>query len=215
MKKLLTASLLALGVMSGTASAALLEIVGGSSVTLDGDYNPTPATPGASSGDSVTDTSGLGNGLKLNGASSVTFTYLGKEAGFNNFFFQGVDLFSTGASAAGTSQTLNVTPGADGFLPFKFRSDGSIDLVNGAVSAAFGSIAFKVIGSVADDTMTVLALLNDHFSGDADYDDMVIQITATRLKDDGTNDVPLPGGVALLLSGLAGLGFMGRARKKA
>jgi hypothetical protein len=215
MKKLLTASLLALGVMSGTASAALLEVVGGSAVTLDGDYDPNPATPGAASGDTVLNTFGLGNGLKLSAASSVTFTYLGKEAGFNNFFFQGVDLFNTGSSSTGASQTLNVTPGAGGFLPFKFRSDGSIDFVNGSVTSAFGSIAFKIIGDASDDTMTVLALLNDHFEGDADYDDMVIKIVATRLKDDGTNEIPLPGGVVLLMSGLAGLGFMGRARKQA
>ena len=230
MKKILSATVLALGLMTGVSQAAtILNVSGGSNVILPTTpgfkgYNPSPTTaPFAVAGDTVINTSVPGDGLKLDGKANVTFTFLGKEASFTNVLFEGISLFSNTA-AAGTSVTLTtVLPNLGGFLDFKFLSGtniygapigSTVDIVNGNNSATYGSIAFKVIYATFN-TATVLAFLNDHFSGDADYDDMVIKIDAVRVKNATTPDVPIPAGAVLLLSGLAGLGFMGRARAKA
>src|SRR6056297_1279805 len=84
-----------------TAAASTLSINGGSTVALDSSFNPGPSYAGSpldllgngiSDGDDVTNFSGtdvgLGQGLSVSsavGRSFVTFTYLGKEAGYNNY----------------------------------------------------------------------------------------------------------------------------------
>ncbi len=213
MKKLLAASCLSLALLAGGASAAnILTVVGNGTDTLDANYNPTPATTGvAGVGDTVTTASASGFGLLLDDVADVTFTYLGKEAGFSNMFVDGDNVFTTGLTAAGSKfTTVSISPDAGGFLPISFKSGGVFDVVNGAGAISGASIAFKMI-SESLNTATYAIFLNDHGS-DTDYDDMVILVEATRVtKDPG--DVPLPGGVILLMSGLAGLGYMGRSRK--
>jgi hypothetical protein len=220
MKKVVTAAVLALGLMAGASNAAtLLNVAGGSNIVLPvggpgGGYNPTPTTaPLASAGDVVVNTSGLGNGLKLDGPANIIFTFLGKEALYTNILFEGVALFNN-TVAAGTSVVLNnVTPDGNGFLPFKFISNGTQDVVNGNVSGTYASIAFKQI-SASLNAAVFLIFLNDHAPSDADYDDMVVKVQAVR-RFDNTPDIPIPAGLVLLTSGLAGLGYMGRSRAKA
>jgi len=215
MKKFLATCLLSSALMAGAAqSAPLVSVIGGTDVTLPvccgtGAYNPTPATAGANPGDTASNTNAVGEGLTLDGAATAIFTFLGKEAGFVNVLFQGVNLFDNTDPVGSTSGPLAVSP-VGGFLPFSFLSDGTVELANGGITAAFGSIAFIIL-SVTENTASVLALLNDHFEGDADYDDMVVRIDLVR---SGNIDVPLPAGLLLLLSGLAGLGFVGRSRAK-
>ena len=217
MKKFIATCLLSTALMAGAAhSAPLISVIGADNVALPigagtSAYNPTPSTaPDANQGDIVQNTNAPGEGLTLDGAATAIFTFLGKEAGFVNVVFQGVSLFDNLDPVGTTSGPLAVSPDGGGFLPFKFISDGIVDLVNGAITAPFGSIAFKIL-SVTENTASVLALLNDHFEGDADYDDMVVRIDLVR---SGNIDVPLPAGLLLLLSGLAGLGFVGRSRAK-
>ena len=219
MKKLLATSLLALGLMAGASQAAtILSLTTGTAAQLDGSYNPNNAATGAGSGDNVLVADSFGEGLLLDGAATLVFTFLGKEAGFNNFFklVVGDQLLFTNGSAVGSSTLpLSISPDAGGFLPFKFVSGSAVplDVFNGNVSGAgaLATIAFKMIGTATANTASFLALFNDGGGPDADYDDMVIRIDAIR---DNQQVVPLPAGLLLLLSGLAGLGFIGRSRAK-
>jgi hypothetical protein len=227
MKRLVTASALVIALMASSANAAtLLSIAGGANIALPGTYNPTPGTaPAAVPGTIVTDTQNLAiggaaatGGLVLGAKSKITFTFLGREAGFRNIVFQGSNLFGNNAAAGTSVTTFGVVPTVLGsFLPFKFISDFlgmPKDIVNGANTATFGSIAFKLLAGATATKSSVIAFLNDSFTGDADYDDMVVRIDAVNVGN-GTSEVPVPGAIVLLLSGLAGLGFMGRSRSKA
>ena len=215
MKKLLATSLLALGLMAGASQAAtILSLTAGTADQLDGTYNPNNPATGAASGDNVLVADSLNEGLLLDGTATLVFTFLGKEAGFNNLFKLVVGdqlLFTNGSAIGSTTGPLSISP-IGGFLPFKFVSNGIDDVVNGSVSSAgaLGTIAFKLL-SATTNTASFLALFNDGGGPDADYDDMVIRIDAIR---DSQQVVPLPAGLLLLLSGLAGLGFIGRSRAK-
>jgi hypothetical protein len=145
----------------------------------------------------------------------VWVTYLGEEASFNNFFnlvVGDVNLFTNKSAYGDTSGPIVLMPDANGFLPFKFVSNGLNDVVNGAITGAgaLSTIAFKLLSATLNDAV-FLALFNDAGGPDADYDDMVIRIEAHRLGGN-TPEVPLPAGLVLLLSGLAGVGFLGCSR---
>jgi hypothetical protein len=211
MKRFLAASCLSLATMVGSASAAnVLSLdLGLTDVVLDANYNPSPGTGGLGAGSVVQVASGGGLGLRLNDIADITFTYIGKEAGNTNILFSGVEIFSTLTASGGAA--FPVIPGVSaGFLPFNFTSNGTLVATNGGPFSLNSSIAFKVITDTLD-YVKVLVLLNDPGS-DTDYDDMVIQIEAQAEKRD-IPQTPIPGGVVLLMSGLAGLGYMGRSRR--
>jgi hypothetical protein len=218
MKTVFAVSCLALGMMAGAASAAnVLTIVENTTAVLGDNFDPTPGTGGLVATNTVLVVNGgvdnLGGfGLKLTDTADVTFTYLGKEAGNTNVFFGTSQIFSTGAGEANTAVTLlDVTANATGFLPFSFTSNGETVATNGVVFANASSIAFKFLEE-SPDFVKVLVLLNDP-GADTDYDDMVLQIEARASKGDDPLGTPIPGGVVLLMSGLAGLGYMGRMRR--
>ncbi len=213
MKTVIAGSFLALALMAGAASAAnVLSVVGNSTANLGGDFNPTPGTGGLLPGDLVDVASNTNFGLKLNDMADITFTYLGKEAGNLNILFGTSEIFSTGIAAVNAALTLTgVTADAGGFLPFSFTSEGALVATNGGPYASNSSIAFKVLDDTQD-YVKVLVMLNDP-GADTDYDDLVLQIEARANKDGDPIDTPIPGGVVLLMSGLAGLGYMGRTRR--
>ena len=203
MKFKILASVAAIGFMVSTAQAVtLLSIAGGKSVVLKPANLPnnTGFNPGGMafsqyvvSGNTVTDTQNLAvggaaatGGLKLNQSNvKLVFTFLGKEAGFRNAVFQGTQLFMNNAATGTHVSRSGVSPGVGGFLPFKFISDllGSPkDIVNGHNTASFGSIAFKLLAKATKTHATVVALLNDTYKGDADFDDMVVLIDATQVN---------------------------------
>lgn len=218
MKKLLVASLLALGAVTSSANAALFELVGTSSFDLPDTFNPSEvpgfsvgAVPTAADLNPVQLADAAGEGLRLLSDANLTFTFLGKEAGFTNVLFAGADLMT---NVSGTNpQTLSgvAASALGGFLNFGFKSNGSEVIQNGSVLSPLGNIAFKL----SADGNSVFVLLNDLGPNSSDWDDMVIRIDAEAVKDSGGNEVPLPAGAVLLLSGIAGLGVMGRNRKKA
>jgi hypothetical protein len=217
MKRFLFATLLASTLMAGSASAAtILNLTTGTADTLDASYDPNNAATGAAIGDAVLVADSLGEGLKLDGAATLIFTFLGKEASFNNLFnlvAGNQNLFSNFSAIGATSGPIAMTPDANGFLGFKFVSNGTTDVTNGLVTGAgaLSTIAFKLL-SASTNTAVFLALFNDAGGPDADYDDMVIRIEAIRAGE--ATPVPVPAGLLLLLSGLTGLGFLSRSGTK-
>jgi hypothetical protein len=219
MKKILASTGLVFVLMSSGAFAATCASSPGSILCLETNgvatlpggvdisrYNPFPDTPlYAGIGDEVF-TASAGFGLKLTGDAAVTFTYLGSEAGIENLLVDGVRQFSSSSSVGGETFTDEIV-GLGGFLNFSFRHAGQ-SIINGGAMPSNASIAFKVLTDTLD-LVRVVAFLNDPGAGDADFDDMVILIEA---KAPSKTDVPLPSGILLLMSGLAGLGYMGRAR---
>lgn len=204
--------------MAGNVSAAtILSLTAGTADTLDSSYNPEDGATGAANGDAITVADSFGEGLLLDGQAQLFFTYLGEEASFNNFFnlvVGNVNLFTNNSNYGDTSGPIVLSPDANGFLPFKFVSNGTGNVVNGAVAGAgaLSTIAFKLLSASLNNAV-FLALFNDAGGPDADYDDMVIKIEARRSVEI-TPQVPLPAALPLLAAGLGALGFTGWRRKR-
>lgn len=182
-------------------------------------------------------TSSNGLAIDFGGASSVdiTFTYFGKEAGFTNLALAingGTHaLFNNTTSQIGDTATLtflNTNSSGPFFIPFVFQTnrgtsgtsddmqianDGGVtkvvsgDPVNnlelGFLQQLNGDLFTNSIGVVEGST---IAFFGDG-TGDSDLDDMVIGIGITSV-------VPLPAPVLLLVSALAGLGFVSRMKRR-
>ena len=201
--------------------AATFSIVGGTSTTLPGEYNPDGLAAAHPDGINVGTAikyfqAGTNNtqGLFVSPSSvSLQFTYMGQEAGFANtaddqLFYDGTPLFNNHTTAPGTSvlQSFSLS-GNPGLVPFLFHSNdnSSFNAINGGPIDSNLRIAFAVFGNIA------YAFFDDGGAGpDHDYDDMVIKIQAF----DAALTTPLPGAVILFASGLVGLTAFGRRRRK-
>lgn len=174
-----------------------------------------------------TQTGYFGGNLSENTTYSITFTYLGKEAGFTNdfvFTIGNVQVFTT-ASAA--NATYTATGLGAGFVPFKFDTNltgtpGSV--ANGSNAAhnaatpnffvSFGTFAGNVFtGTNALSGLTgVIGLDDNGGSNDGDYDDLVVKFEVTERGGQGPA-APEPATWAMMLLGFAGVGFMAYRRK--
>ncbi|MCG8493375.1 MAG: hypothetical protein MI743_17265 [Sneathiellales bacterium] len=211
MKKLMKAALVAMTLfVPASAHAATLSLLGGQSgVTLPANFSGASHLPltGLNAGvDQVTvfNSTNDNEGLVLSGPSAVRFDYLGKEAGYLNKAIElaglGV-LFSTNSSIAGVSSvTVQLAPGTNGLLPFKFTTSGGggQEAENGNIENPL-AIAFSQISA---DGKSIIALFGDG-AGDHDYDDMAIRISV----------VPLPPALLMFAGALLGLGWLSRGRK--
>lgn len=193
----------------GAAQAATLSLVGGTPDTLPSNYDSN--NTGLSDGDSVTvfDSSNTtSEGLKLSGVATLKFEFLGEEADFENFAIEtmgGTVLADNMTFSYGDFVIVQLTPDAEGLLPFKFTTDGGVngpaaEAINGNITSPL-SMAFSAI---SEDGRSVIALFGDGF-GDTDFDDLQVRISV----------VPLPPAMALFGGALLGLGWLSRRRKQA
>lgn len=182
---LLAASASAFELVVTPALPGTINLVGAFDVTIAG-FTPANGVIGSLS---VTD-----------GPATVTYTYLGKEAGFSNGFFNlgGSTSAIADSDAVGTSsQQANV----DGALSFSFNTFGVTTVSNGTASLP-GAPTFAIFDGGNSPYDFIIAYGDG--TGDQDFDDMVLGVTAA---------IPEPETYALLLAGLGVVGFVARRRR--
>lgn len=139
----------------------------------------------------------FGANLWLNGPAQVTYTYVGKEAGWTNRFeAAGGSAFVTGSSRSGDSFSLlqNVA----GYLDFSFLTRaGLVDNGSNSVRSVPSFFTQRLSSG------SVMIALDDGGAGpDSDFDDLVLRVDATS--------VPEPATLAVLGAGLLFLGVIRR-----
>lgn len=211
---LLGAVALGLAISASAASAATLSVVGGASIALPANFSLTGDATYAAYQGGVGDVgdplrlfdqaskSAL-NGLFLDGAGSLTFRFLGSEAGFENVAVVMGGTFVNNKVDAPGAVSASFAAGT-GFLPFSFTSLGVNTVANDGVANADVRIAFS---DVFNNGQSVLAYFDDTFP-DIDYDDLVVRI-------DVVSEVPLPAAGWLFGAALLGAYTLSRKRSAA
>jgi hypothetical protein len=209
MTKFLTAGALAAAMTAGAAQAATLDLdtSGGVDVVLPGTFDPAPVILGLAPGVTVKNYSGnFTGGLTVSGPAKITFTYLGKEAGFSNSAMELV--VGTGIlTDAATNASISFVQMTSGIVEFMFKTSGfsgaNGEIVNGAGSSNRAlDMAFKKISDTS-----YFALFGDGGgNNDDDYDDYVMRVDVSP--------VPVPAAGFLLIGALGGLVAL-RRRKTA
>lgn len=173
--------------------------VGGHSTHLGDDFDPAWVAGFSAVGFNLHNMQKSGE-LVLSSAASLSFSFVGKEASYNNgFYFGNSDggVINSTTNSAG-AYTFAAGSKIGGALDFWFKSNN----LGGAIHN--GADALGLI--LSHDKKSALVLFNDNYTGDKDYDDMIIKISITTA-------VPEPETYALMLSGLALLGAVARRRK--
>jgi hypothetical protein len=210
------AIVLASGIFLGSAQAATFSLTGGSAGTLS---NFDPGSWVAANNNNIDNGAGISifsngspGGLSVSGSGSVTFTYLGTEAAYDNQARTGATLLFQNHSTPlnTTSGSFNVS---NALVPFLFRSinPGNLDANNGGSINAGVQIAFKLVGAT-----TAYAFFEDiAIGGDHDFDDMVVRIDlSSRDGAPGPDPTPIPGALPLFGTGLGLIGLLGWRKKR-
>jgi len=190
-----------------TAQAApVLTVTGGTSTTIGAVSDTTfdlTGTTGLNSGSSIylfNSSTPLSFGLGLSEAANLTFTYLGKEAGFINTFTTDAGAFSTnGSNSVGDTFSGDYIAS---FVNFVLGSgDGGSATNNGTIT----SLVQYAIAVLSDSS--VIVLFDDGGLG-TDFDDMAVRVDISQVSQ-----VPLPPAIWLLISAILGLVSFSRIRR--
>ena len=202
----LAAAALVAALMATGASAATLSLSGGvTSAALTGnDLGFNGQTVQYITGDTKT----ASNGLSLDGPARITYTYLGFEAGNQNYAADRFGAFFTNRTTM-AGATYSVMQMAAGLLDFDFGTSAPASWVSliendGGATPATSNYA---IGYIQISSNSWYALFDDIAQGDRDFDDIGIRIDVAP--------VPVPAAGLLLLGGLGAFGAVARRRKAA
>lgn len=212
LKRLLTA--VACSAMALVAHAQLTTSGGTPASGISG-YDGTPAFYTGPADAELMSLSSFNGLLNTGAGGTLEITYLGSEAGHNNRFTVGDFSLTTGSNPTPFTNSYHVDVGP-GNLNFSFKdlvagsgvSSGGL-LSNSRQNAyfVFDSSQFEFWpGDDMTNTRTFQFILGFNDGGrDKDFDDMVIGLNLTP--------VPEPGTYALMLAGLAAVGFVAKRRR--
>lgn len=190
MKKTLLSLLVALGM--GSAHAGLYVANSSAGYTTSG--FGIPGMPGE-----LTYVSGT---LMASQAGTLTFSYLGSEAGHSDSFFGSSAGSFNNKSSTNNAFSMTTTGGP---LSFYFKDVTSNTLVsNGGIYSQDFQNSF---GLKQESNNSYLLLYNDYVKhGDKDFDDMVVRVVFAP--------VPEPESYAMFLAGLGLMGVIALRRQK-
>ena len=140
--------------------------------------------------------------LHLNGTANVTYTFVGKEAGYTNVFKSfysgyGGSFQQIVGSIGNLGQSISFSNVVNSALKYGFLSNGA---------GSLDKNSDPDIGvALSTDKKSALIFFNDSCKCDKDYDDMVIKVSIAA--------VPEPETYAMLLAGLGIMGGIARRRR--
>lgn len=220
MKKLLLTYLFTLPLL---ANANILQFNAVSNNFIFGGYNSTDSNgPVAQTGNRNVGQFGSFSILG-NGGGIFSATYLGNESGYNNKYFQNLNLGNQvmGEDSLGSTISANIT--GPGLIDFGFYSSGISNSTFKNGDLASGVLGFAVLKEFVNNqqlvanagynnittlgTFDFLLGFNDKFNGDADYDDYAVGIKYTP------NAVPVPSALPLLATAICLFGFGANRRR--
>ena len=211
----------------GSAHANTFQIVGGTSFTLQSNFNPSGWTGNSTTGWTSPDGIYIGKtiavfnsanasrgGLEVTGLgqTSLIYKFEGVEAAYTNYAQDAFSLtspsFDNQTSHIGDSTSLNYDFTTSKLVPFLFDSSAYSGkkgiAVNGGPISRNVQLGFAVDPS---DSSIAFAFLEDiAIHGDKDFDDMVVEI-----RDPAKT--PIPAALPLFAGGLGVMGLFGLAEK--
>lgn len=155
--------------------------------------------------------------LAANQSAKLSFTYLGREAGWTNTLIDVNDWkLLDGNSAIGAEALVDIAQGYNGAVSFAIFDPNAQVAFNGgtwAPQVSIGLVATNFTatgGAVAGKQFQYVIGFNDSSSDSNDWDDLLVGVNVAAV-----NAVPEPSTYALLLGGLGAIGFVGARRRAA